>query len=335
MNLPSQFGARETQVSTKLLSVEGLRTYFFTRKGVAKAVDDVTFSLERGESLCLVGESGSGKSMTCLSILRLVPEPGARIVAGRILLDNEDLLQKSESEMRKIRGKRIGLIPQDPMTSLNPGFTIWSHLSDTLKLHQRLRGRELWNRARDLLKLVRIPSPEDRLRSYPHQMSGGMRQRVVGALALSSEPDLLIADEPTSALDVTIQAQYLDLLRDMRSRLGVSLIFVTHDFGIAEHMSDRVAVMYAGKIVEEAPTREIFDNPHSPYTVALMKSVPRIGQRIERLVSIGGEPPALYDLPDGCAFYQRCAVATSRCEATTPPITEIRDGHRVRCWKYV
>lgn len=317
----------------KLLVVEDLKTYFFTRRGVAKAVDGVSFDLEEGGSLGLVGESGCGKSVTCLSILRLVPQPAGRIVAGRILLEGEDLLQKSEREMRKIRGGKVAMIPQDPMTSLNPAFSIWSQLSETIKLHQRLRGRELWKKAVEMLRLVRIPSPEERLRSFPHELSGGMRQRVIGAMGLSCQPKIIIADEATTALDVTIQAQYLALLREMRERLGVSLIFVSHDLGIVESMCDRVFVMYAGKIVEEAPVREIFGSPRHPYTAALMKSVPTVEEKLDRLVDIKGQPPPLYDLPPGCRFFPRCPVAETECQ-TSPPRIKVGDEHWVVCWQH-
>jgi len=314
-----------------LLVVEDLKTYFFTRQGVSKAVDGVSFTLDKGESLGLVGESGCGKSVTCLSLLRLVPQPAGRIVGGRILLKGEDILRKSEREMRKIRGSSIAMIPQAPMTSLDPVFSVRSQLTEAIKLHQRLRGRDLLRKAVEMLRLVRIPSPEERLRSFPHELSGGMRQRVVGAISLSCEPQVLIADEATTALDVTIQAQYLALLREMREKLGISLIFVTHDLGIVEHMCDRVAVMYAGKIVEEAPVREIFGSPHHPYTAALMRSVPRVEEKVDRLMAIGGQPPPLYDLPPGCSFLPRCPAGAKQCE-DSPPRVEVKEGHWMSCW---
>ncbi len=314
-----------------LLNVEDLRTYFFTRRGVAKAVDGVSFTLDKGESLGLVGESGCGKSVTCLSILRLVPQPAGRIVGGRILLNGEDILTKSEREMRSIRGAKVAMIPQDPMTSLDPAFSVRSQLSEALKLHQRVRGKELYRKAVEMLRLVRIPGPEERLSSFPHQLSGGMRQRVVGAISLSCQPEILIADEATTALDVTIQAQYLALLREMRDQLGVSLIFVTHDLGIVERMCDRVLVMYAGKVVEEAPVREIFDSPCHPYTVALMRSVPRVERKVDKLMAIGGQPPPLYDLPTGCSFLPRCPVGSKQCEES-PPRIMVKEGHWTSCW---
>ncbi len=295
-------------------------------------MDGVSFSLGQGETLGLVGESGCGKSMTCLSILRLVPEPAGRIVEGRILLEGEDLLQKSESGMRKIRGGKVAMIPQSPMTALDPVFSIWSQLSETIKLHQHLGGKDTWNRAIEALREVRIPAPEERLRTYPHELSGGMRQRVIGAMALACEAKLIIADEPTTALDVTIQAQYLTLLREMKARLGAGLIFITHDLGIIESMCDRVAVMYAGKIVEEASMSDVFRSPRHPYTRALIQSVPRLDQKAERLASIEGQPPPLYDIPAGCAFRPRCEMTSTMCEEK-PPRIEVTGGHWVRCWQ--
>jgi len=316
----------------ELLTVEDLKTYFFTRRGVAKAVDGISFTLRHGESLGLVGESGCGKSMTCLSILRLVPEPAGKIVGGRILLEGENLLEKSEKEMRKIRGGQVAMIPQSPMTALDPVFSIWSQLSETITLHQQIRGKAAWNRAVDSLSEVRIPAPEDRLHAYPHELSGGMRQRVIGAMALACEAKLIIADEPTTALDVTIQAQYLTLLREMRSRLGAGLIFITHDLGIVECMCDKVAVMYAGKIVEEAPVEAIFNSPQHPYTQALMESVPKLDQKMDRLKAINGQPPPLCDVPVGCAFRPRCPVVTDRC-GKEPSHIQTQEGHWVRCWR--
>lgn len=314
----------------KLLDVEDLKTYFFTRRGVAKAVDGISFTLGQGESLGLVGESGCGKSMTCLSILRLVPEPAGRIVGGRILLESEDLLEKSEKEMRKIRGGQVAMIPQSPMTALDPVFSIWSQLSETITLHQHIKGKTAWNRAVDSLREVRIPAPEDRLRAYPHELSGGMRQRVIGAMALACEAKLIIADEPTTALDVTIQAQYLTLLREMRARLKAGLIFITHDLGIVESMCDKVAVMYAGKIVEQAPVEVIFTSPRHPYTRALMESVPRLDQKLDRLKTIDGQPPPLCDVPTGCAFRPRCPMDIDLCR-DIPPWKEVVPDHWVRC----
>ncbi|MBM3133007.1 MAG: ABC transporter ATP-binding protein [Chloroflexi bacterium] len=315
---------------TALLSVEELKTYFFTRRGVAKAVDGVSFALRRGETLGLVGESGCGKSVTCLSILRLVPQPAGRIVGGKILLEGENLLEKSETEMRRIRGGKVAMIPQSPMTALDPVFSIWSQLSETIKRHQKMPGKGVWETAVTSLREVKIPSPEVRLRSYPHQLSGGMRQRVIGAMALACQASLIIADEPTTALDVTIQAQYLSLLRRMRDHLHAGMIFVTHDLGIVKRMCDRVAVMYAGKIVEEAPVKAIFQSPQHPYTMALIKSVPRLDTKVGRLASIEGHPPPLFDLPAGCAFRPRCSEATEACDVI-PLRQEIEQGHWVSC----
>lgn len=316
-----------------LLEVINLRTYFFTRWGVVKAVDGVSFRLEEGRTLGLVGESGCGKTMTCLSILRLVPEPGARTVSGRILFEGEDLLAKSQAEMRRFRGKRISMILQDPMTSLDPVFTIGSQLAEAIETHQKVRASGgVWGRVQEMLRLVEIPSPEVRMRNYPHEMSGGMRQRVVGAIALSCEPRLLIADEPTTSLDVTTQAQYLRLLKDIQARSRVGMIFITHDLGIAAKMCDRVAVMYAGKIVEEANVRRIFGEPAHPYTVALMKSLPKLECKTDRLFSIEGQPPTLHNLPPGCSFAPRCPEVMETCRREYPPVVSAGDDHRLACW---
>jgi oligopeptide/dipeptide ABC transporter ATP-binding protein len=315
-----------------LLEVKDLRTWFFTRWGVVKAVDGVSFTLEAGETLGLVGESGCGKSMTALSILRLQPRPAGRIVGGQVLLQGEDLLQKSERDMRDIRGRQISMILQDPMQSLNPVFNVGEQIAEALRIHQGLEGPTLWEQARDLLRRVKIPSPELRLRAYPHQMSGGMRQRVVGAISLACRPAILIADEPTTSLDVTIQAQYLRLLKGLQEEMGLAMIFITHDFGIVAKMCDRVAVMYAGRIVESAEVRELFNHPRHPYTVALLNSVPRLETKIERLSSIEGQPPSLYDLPPGCPFAPRCPHARERCREEYPPEVAVAEGHRVSCW---
>ena len=317
------------------LEVINLKTYFFTRRGVVKAVDGVSFNVDRGETFGLVGESGCGKSMTCLSIMRLVPEPGGRIVDGVIRLESEDLLRKSSKEMIKIRGSKLSMILQDPMTSLNPVFTIGNQLTEAIKVHQKWERKELWGRAREMLQRVQIPSPEECLRRWPHQLSGGMRQRVVGAITISCEPKLLIADEPTTALDATIQLQYLRLLRELQERTGLTLIFVTHDFGIVARMCRRAAVMYAGKIVETAEVKELFDHPTHPYTQALMRSVPKAEERVERLASIEGQPPPLCQLPPGCTFAPRCACHGENCRPEAyPPLIEVKRGHFVSCWRY-
>ena len=289
-----------------ILEVEDLRTYFRTRFGTVKAVDGVSFTLRKGETLGIVGESGCGKSVTMLSMMRLVPIPPGRIVSGKIVLDGEDLLQLSEGEMTKIRGSKIALIIQDPMTSLNPVFTIGSQVAEAIRLHQNLSKKGVMAQALEVLRKVNIPAAESRMRDYPHQMSGGMRQRVVGAIGISCEPMVLIADEPTTSLDVTIQAQYLKLLKDIQKESDLSIIFITHDFGIVAKMCDRVAVMYAGKIVEMGSVRDIFNNPSHPYTEALLASVPKMEEDVERLYSIEGQPPTLHDLPEGCPFAPRC-----------------------------
>jgi oligopeptide/dipeptide ABC transporter ATP-binding protein len=315
-----------------VLHVDELQTSFFSFGGrrVVKAVDRVSFTLDEGETLGLVGESGSGKTTTCLSIVGLVPR-AARIVGGRILFDGEDLTRKSAREMRRIRGRRIAMILQDPMASLNPLFTIFRQVAEPAFFHQRLRGGALRDRVTHLLRAVRIPSPEWRMRDYPHQMSGGMRQRIVGAIALAGGPRLVIADEPTTNLDVTIQAQYLDLLKDIQRETGVALIFVTHNLGIVAKMCDRVAVMYAGRIVEQAPVRALFDAPRHPYTRALIGAVPKLGSR-DPLYAIPGQPPNLAALPTGCHFHPRCAEALSRCVADEPPDIHAGAGSVVRCW---
>ena len=315
-----------------VLEVSELQTHFFTFGGtrVVKAVDRVSFALSAGETLGLVGESGSGKTTTCLSIVGLLPR-AARIVGGRVLFEGEDLTRKSQRELRRVRGRRIAMILQDPMASLNPLFTIFRQVAEPAFFHQHLRGRTLRARVQHLLRAVRIPSPEWRMREYPHQMSGGMRQRIVGAIALAGGPRLVIADEPTTNLDVTIQAQYLDLLKDIQRETGVALIFVTHNLGIVAKMCDRVAVMYAGKIVEQAPVRELFDTPRHPYTRALLGAVPKLGSK-EPLYAIAGQPPNLASLPGGCAFHPRCPEALPRCPAEEPAELEVGPGHVARCW---
>jgi oligopeptide/dipeptide ABC transporter ATP-binding protein len=320
-------------VGDVILQVEDLHTYCFTRWGVVRAVDGISFSLRQGETLGIVGESGCGKTMTSLSILRLVPRPAARIVKGKVLLQGENLLEKSEREMRQIRGRRISMILQDPQTSLNPVFTIGNQLIEAIKIHHQSRARELVKRAITALKHVRVAAPERRIDDYPHQMSGGMKQRVVGAIALSCEPRVIIADEPTTSLDVTIQAQYLRLLREIQEETGLSIIFITHDFGIVAKMCDRVMVMYAGRIVESGSVRDIFNRPTHPYTQALLNSVPKLEERTERLYSIEGQPPALWNLPPGCRFAPRCSYADERCEREYPPSFTVKDGHTADCWR--
>jgi len=315
-----------------VLEIAGLQTHFFTFGGtrVVRAVDGVDFTLREGETLGLVGESGSGKTTTCLSIVGLLPR-AARIVGGTVLFEGEDLTKKSQRELRRIRGRRIAVILQDPMASLNPLFTIFRQVAEPAFFHQHLRGRSLRERVQGLLRAVRIPSPEWRMREYPHQMSGGMRQRIVGAIALAGGPRLVIADEPTTNLDVTIQAQYLDLLKDIQRETGVALIFVTHNLGIVAKMCDRVAVMYAGRIVEQAPVRELFDAPKHPYTRALIGSMPKLGSK-EPLYAIRGQPPNPARLPAGCAFHPRCPEVMPRCMTDEPRDFRPGDGSVARCW---
>jgi oligopeptide/dipeptide ABC transporter ATP-binding protein len=322
------------QIGDVVLEVHDLHTHIFTRWGVVRAVDGVSFYLRQGETLGIVGESGCGKTMTALSLLRLVPRPGGRIVQGKILLEGENLLEKSDNEMRHIRGRRISMILQDPQTSLNPVFTVGNQLIEGIRIHHRQESNQsLVRRAIEALKQVRVAAPERRVQDYPHQMSGGMKQRVVGAISISCEPRVIIADEPTTSLDVTIQAQYLRLLREIQEETGLSLIFITHDFGIVAKMCDRVMVMYAGRIVESGPVREIFNKPSHPYTQALLSSVPKLEERPERLYSIQGQPPALWDVPPGCRFAARCAYADDRCQQEYPPSFTIGDGHSADCWR--
>jgi oligopeptide/dipeptide ABC transporter ATP-binding protein len=318
--------------SPVVLDVRDLRAYLFTRWGVTRAVDGISFDLREGETLGIVGESGSGKTMTALALLRLLPRPAGRIIGGQVLLDGENLLEKSEGEMRQVRGRKISMILQDPQTSLNPVFTIGNQLNEALQILRNREGRSLRQRAVEALQMVQVAAPERRLDDYPHQMSGGMRQRVVGAMAIAGHPRVLIADEPTTALDVTIQAQYLRLLKRIQEETGVSIIFITHDFGIVARMCDRVAVMYAGRIVEQGSVRQLFNNPSHPYTQALLSSVPRMDEQVARLSSIEGQPPALFDLPPGCRFEPRCPHATDRCRQEYPPTYAVDGGHTAACW---
>jgi len=322
------------RIGDVILEVEDLHTYCFTRFGTVKAVDGVSFSLRQGEVLGIVGESGCGKTMTALSLLRLLPRPVARIVKGAIRLEGEDLVTKSEQEMRQIRGRRISMILQDPQTSLNPVFTIGNQLVEAIEIrHAEDDSRSLVRRAIDGLKQVRVAAPERRVTDYPHQISGGMKQRVVGAIAISCEPKIIIADEPTTSLDVTIQAQYLRLLREIQEATNLALIFITHDFGIVAKMCDRVMVMYAGRAVESGAVRDIFNHPSHPYTQALLRSVPSMDEDVGRLYSIDGQPPALWDLPEGCRFASRCSYADDRCRRDYPPSFSISDGHSASCWR--
>ena len=322
-----------------VLVVAGLQTFFFTRAGVLKAVDDVSFSLERGETLALVGESGCGKSMTALSIMRLVPEPPGRIVGGSIELDGRDLLRLDADAMRKVRGNELSMIFQEPMTSLNPVLSIGEQIAEAIRLHQDLAPSTVRDKAVEMLRRVKIPEPAQRAGEYPHQLSGGMRQRAMIAMALACNPKVLIADEPTTALDVTIQAQILELIVELQRELGTALILITHDLGIVAETAQRVIVMYAGRKVEEADVESLFDLPLHPYTRGLIASIPRLasmrGKAAKagaRLTEIPGMVPALTALPAGCAFAPRCALADERCRAEYPPYVEKQPGHWAACW---
>jgi len=316
-----------------VLELRGLSTYYESARGtrITRAVDDVSITLERGETLGIVGESGSGKSTLALSIMRLLP-PGARLVSGEIRFEGEDLVRKSEAEMRRIRGKQIAMILQDPMASLNPLFTIGNQIRESLRVHEAMARLAARTRATQLLEAVRISAAETRLAAYPHQLSGGMRQRIVGAIAIACRPRLLIADEPTTSLDVTIQAQYLALLRDLQRAHELAMIFITHNLGVVAQMCDTVAVMYAGRIVEAGPIRRIFDAPAHPYTRALLDSVPRPTDPQQRLRAIDGQPPDAASLPPGCAFHPRCAHVMERCRQEAPPQIGVGIAHTARCW---
>jgi peptide/nickel transport system ATP-binding protein len=322
-----------------LLDVAGLKTYFFLRGGILKAVDDVSFQLKAHETLAIVGESGCGKSMTALSLMQLIPDPPGKIVGGSVKLDGLDLLTLSERTMRSVRGKDISMIFQEPMTSLNPVMTVGNQIAETLLLHENISRSEAMRRAGDILRLVRIPEAEQRLKEYPHQLSGGMRQRVMIAMALACNPKVLIADEPTTALDVTIQAQILDIILDLQKKLGTALILITHDLGVVAETAQRVIVMYAGKKVEEASVEELFARPLHPYTHGLLASIPRLdllrGEgdvRKRRLQEIPGIVPALTHLPPGCSFAPRCPFADDRCRREAPAYEEKRPAHWAACW---
>ena len=320
-----------------LLEVKGLKTYFYTEDGVVRAVDGVNFEVYPGEVLGLVGESGCGKSVTSLSIMRLISKPG-KIDEGQILLDGENLLELPEEEMIKVRGNRISMIFQQPQTALNPVFKVGDQLAEVLDVHQDLGKEAGWKRAVALLKMVGVPDPERRAEAYPHELSGGMAQRVMIAMALACVPELLIADEPTTALDVTIQAQILDLMRDLRREMGTSVILITHDLGVVAEMAERVAVMYAGEIVEQTDVNTLFDQPLHPYTQGLIGSIPILGEIKERLDVIPGSVPNLVNLPPGCRFAPRCQARFKYnceiCAEVKPELEEVKPGHFVRCWLY-
>ncbi len=337
MSLRKPATGRASSNNDKILEVRGLKTYFFTDSGVVKAVDGVDLSVKRGEVLGLVGESGCGKSVTSLSIMRLIGQPG-RIVEGEIFFEDLKLLELSEKEMVQMRGNRMSMIFQQPQTSLNPVFKVGDQVAEVLKIHQRMRNEEAWEKAVELLHLVGIPDASKKANAYPHEMSGGQAQRVMIAMALALNPALLIADEPTTALDVTIQAQILDLMRDLRTRLGTAVILITHDLGVIAEMADRVAVMYAGRIVEQTDVRSLFAVPLHPYTLGLIASIPVIGKITDRLDVIPGSVPNLVNLPSGCKFAPRCRpreeYELSICHEKEPDLINIRDNHIVRCWLY-
>ena len=330
--------ASETQPAHAMLELDNVSTHFFTRDGVVRAVDGVSYKVDRSQTLGVVGESGCGKSVTALSIMRLVANPPGRIVGGQIRFQGKNLLALSEPQMERIRGNDISMIFQEPMTSLNPVFTVGHQISEAVILHQKLSNRDALDKAIEMLRLVHIPEPERRVHEYPHQLSGGMRQRVMIAMALSCNPKILIADEPTTALDVTIQAQILDLMKELQDKLGTAVVLITHDMGVIAENAERVVVMYAGKKVEEAKVEELFANPCHPYTEGLLGSIPHLDivttGRINRsrLNEIEGVVPSLYNLPKGCTFADRCDYATDQCREAFPPLEEKRPGHWAACW---
>ena len=327
----------DAQTQAMVLDVKGLRTVFFTNSGLFKAVDDVSFSVRRGETLAIVGESGCGKSVTALSIMRLVPDPPGRIVGGSIMLEGTDLLGLDESEMRAIRGNRISMIFQEPMTSLNPVMRIGDQITEAVRLHRQMSRKEATAKAVEMLRLVKIPEAERRAQEYPHQLSGGMRQRAMIAMALACRPALLIADEPTTALDVTIQAQILALILELQKELGMGLVLITHDLGVVAQTAQRVIVMYAGRKVEEADVETLFASPRHPYTRGLMASIPSLPSLSTNadapLVEIPGMVPSLTNLPKGCAFAPRCGLAMARCREEYPPLQTWGENHLAACWR--
>ena len=316
-----------------LLEVEELKTQFFTQDGVVKAVDGVSFYVNEGETLGIVGESGCGKSVSVLSVMRLIPQPPGKIVDGEVRFDGDNLLKMSDSEIRRVRGNKIAMIFQDPMTSLNPVLTIGRQIGEALELHMGMNKEEARKRSAELLSMVGIPEAHMRLDDYPHQFSGGMRQRAMIAMGLACNPRLLIADEPTTALDVTIQAQIVDLVKRLRDEIGMSIIWITHDLGVVAGLADRMMVMYAGHIVEEAPVKEVYSDPRHPYTIGLLGSLPRLDEvRLERLTSIEGLPPDLIALPPGCPFEPRCVYAVDKCREVRPELEPVGPRHRIACW---
>ena len=321
-------------MSDTILETKELQTYFYTSRGTVKAVDGVSFNIKAGETLGIVGESGSGKSVTASSVMRLVPDPPGKIVGGSINFKGQDILAKSNEEMRKIRGNEISMIFQEPMTSLNPVYTIGDQIAEVIRLHKGLSEKKAIQEAIKMLEKVGIPSPEQRVHEYPHQMSGGMRQRIMIAMALACDPELLIADEPTTALDVTIQAQILDLMNDLKEEFGTAIMLITHDLGVIAEVADRVAVMYGGRVVEQAEIKEIFYNPQHPYTEGLIKSIPRLEGNKKRLEPIRGTVPDPFNFPKGCKFANRCDYVEDRCLEKEPNLTQSSNTHNVRCFRH-
>jgi peptide/nickel transport system ATP-binding protein len=330
-------GGAGTARAERLLEIKGLKTHFFTEEGVVRAVDGVDLHIDKGETLGIVGESGCGKTVTALSVMKLIPMPPGRIIEGQMLYQGKDLVTLPPAQMRKIRGKEISMVFQEPMTSLNPVFTIGEQIAEAIRLHEGLGRRDAMAKTVDMLKLVHIPNPERRVKEYPHQLSGGMRQRVMIAMALSCNPKLLIADEPTTALDVTIQAQILELLNELKAKIGMAVMLITHDMGVIAETAQRVMVMYAGKVVEEASVKNLFKEPLHPYTQGLLRSIPRIdlaATKKQRLEAIPGVVPSLLNLPKGCRFTPRCPHAMPVCSEQEPVLKEVRPGHKVSCWLY-
>jgi len=319
-------------VTEELLQVDKLVTSFKTEKGVIRAVDQVSFTIKKGQNVGLVGESGCGKSVTSLSLLRLVQCPPGKIESGKIIFDGQNLLDLSDSEMRKIRGNKISMIFQEPMTSLNPVFTIGNQIGEVFRIHQNCNKAEARKKSIEMLSLVKIPAPEERVDEYPHQLSGGMRQRVMIAMALACKPKLLIADEPTTALDVTIQAQILELMKQLQSELGMSILLITHDLGVVAEVCDYVMVMYCGKIIEHAPAQQIFEDAKHPYTKGLLRSIPKLGVKVDKLPTIEGHVPSPANLPVGCRFQDRCNKVHEKCRVEEPVLLKVAENHQTACW---
>ncbi|SHF12347.1 ABC transporter ATP-binding protein [Clostridium fallax] len=321
-------------MTKNLVEFKNLKTYFYTGEGVVKAVNDVSFKIKEGETVCVVGESGCGKSVTAMSLMRLIPNPPGKIVGGEIFLDGRDVLKIPEEEMRNIRGNEVSVIFQEPMTSLNPVFKVGDQICEAIILHQKLSKQDALKKAIDVLKIIGIPRAEEIVQCYPHELSGGMRQRIMIAMAICCNPKLLIADEPTTALDVTIQAQILDLMRDIKKKLNTSIMLITHDLGVVAEMADYVVVMYAGKIIEEAPVDELFKNPMHPYTKGLLKSKPILNQATDRLYSIPGQVPNPIGMPENCYFSSRCEKCMEKCKEKQPQLINVNKRHKVACWLY-